>query len=208
MMALFNTADTDFNKYRGVNKESKLRVDVPFSCSAKDLASQMEVKLTNIIPYTELLAYGIEQFVPLFTSEEELAGAPEADMYLNVPVRIIMEEAVTVKNIQRYKEIYFMLMEVYYEHYAEKCNDAYWEEEKILPYMVLERDKEKREEFKTYLLSIGYRCCTWNDYYPGVLVNTRFKRFALIHRACNFSHVENKNYSIEEFKEKILGNQE
>lgn len=41
-----------------------------------------------------------EQFVPLFTSEEELADAPEADMYLNVPVRILMEEAITVKDIK------------------------------------------------------------------------------------------------------------
>lgn len=61
-MALFNDA-TDFNKHIGANRESKLRIDVPFSCSAKDLARQMEVKLTNIISYTELLPYGIERFV-------------------------------------------------------------------------------------------------------------------------------------------------
>ena len=97
-----------------------------------------------------------------------------------------------------------MLMEVYYEHYAEKCNDAYWEEEKILPYMVLERDKEKGEEFKTYLLSIGYRCCSWNDSYPGVLVNTKLKRFALITKAASFGHLNCKNYSIEEFVDKFL----
>ena len=97
-----------------------------------------------------------------------------------------------------------MLMEVYYEHYKENCRGPYWEEEKILPYMVLERDKEKREEFRTYLLSIGYRCCSWNDSYPGVLVNTKLKRFALITKAASFGHLDGKNYSIEEFKEHIL----
>lgn len=97
-----------------------------------------------------------------------------------------------------------MWQEVYYEHYSENMTGNYWEEEKHLPYMVLERDKTRREEFKEHLIEIGFKCCAWNDEYPGILVNTKFMRFAMIHRPCNFSHLDNKNYSINEFKEKIL----
>ena len=63
MMALFNNDATDFNKHIGANRESKLRIDVPFYCYAKDLARHMKLELGSIIPFTELLPYGIEQFV-------------------------------------------------------------------------------------------------------------------------------------------------
>ncbi len=97
-----------------------------------------------------------------------------------------------------------MLMEVYYEHYRENCKGAYWEERKSLPYMVLECDKAKREEFKEILKRKGFRCVAWNDSYPGVLVNVELKRFGMINRACKHSCVDDRNYSIDEFMVKIL----
>lgn len=56
-----------------------------------------------------------------------------------------------------------MRQEVYYEHYAENMTGEYWKEEKQLPYMVLEHDITRREEFKACLIEQGFRCYAWND---------------------------------------------
>lgn len=40
-----------------------------------------------------------------------------------------------------------MLFEVYYKNYAKNCKGKYWEEEKSLPYIVLERDVKKEIPF-------------------------------------------------------------
>ncbi|MCD8106791.1 MAG: hypothetical protein LUE20_02360 [Oscillospiraceae bacterium] len=98
-----------------------------------------------------------------------------------------------------------MLMEVYYEHYRQNCKGAYWEERKSLPYMVLERDKAKQEEFKEILKRKGFQCVAWNDSYSGILVNVELKRFGMINRACKHSCVDDRNYSIDEFTVEILG---
>ncbi|MCD8150310.1 MAG: HNH endonuclease [Clostridiales bacterium] len=98
-----------------------------------------------------------------------------------------------------------MLMEVYYEHYLENCNGAYWKERKVLPYMVLVRDKTKRDELRTVLEKDGFRCVAWNEDYPGILVNVELKCFGMIEKACKHSCINDRNYSYDEFVEEILG---
>ena len=73
------------------------------------------------------------------------------------------------------------LMDVYYEHY--------WKE---------------REEFRRFLEQKGFRCVDWNQDYPGVLVNLHMRRFALIYRACKHLCVGDRNYTREEFLEKVF----
>ena len=97
-----------------------------------------------------------------------------------------------------------MWHKVYYEHYGDGTYEDYWEEKKVLPYMVRETNKEKREAFKEYLIEKGFECCGWNDSYPGILVNVEFKRFAMIHRPFSFSHKNNRDYTISQFKYEIL----
>ena len=97
-----------------------------------------------------------------------------------------------------------MFMEVYYEHYAENATGAYWEEKESIPYMVLEHNKDQREKFKKQLEAAGFWCVSWNGVYPGILVNTELKRFAMIEKACHHSCVNDRNYSIKEFNDEIL----
>ena len=97
-----------------------------------------------------------------------------------------------------------MLMEVYYENYAANAQGLYWEEQKSLPYMVLVREKPKREHLKQILKSKGFRCVAWNDDYPGILVNTNLKRFGMIHAACKHACINDRNYSFDEFIDEIL----
>lgn len=97
-----------------------------------------------------------------------------------------------------------MLMELYYEHYADNCHGIYWDmSSKSLPYMVLIHDFEKRQKFHDFLKSEGFQCVTWNYEYPGVLVNMNFRRFGLICRACRYGCVNNRNYSLEEFMSEV-----
>ena len=52
-----------------------------------------------------------------------------------------------------------MLFEVYYKNYAKNCKGKYWEEEKSLPYIVLERDVKKKK-FLLWIFSIkGFYMC-------------------------------------------------
>ena len=98
-----------------------------------------------------------------------------------------------------------MLMEVYYEHYSENCRDRYWEiEDKSIPYMVIIRDKEDREAFKSSLQELGLQCVAWNGDYPGVLVNMKLMRFGMIEKACKHSCVDDRNFSRFEFTQEIL----
>ena len=94
-----------------------------------------------------------------------------------------------------------MWHKVYYEHYGD---NTYVEEKKVLPYMVRETNKDKREAFRDYLIEKGFECCSWNDSYPGILVNIEFKRFAMIHRPCSFSRKNDRDYTISQFKYEIL----
>ena len=96
------------------------------------------------------------------------------------------------------------IMNVYYKHYEENCTKNYWDlEEKVLPYMVLICNKEEREAFRQFLESENFVCVTWNSLYPGVLVNMQFRRFALIHRPCHFSCVNDRDYSVDSFMNEV-----
>lgn len=79
-----------------------------------------------------------------------------------------------------------MLFEVYYKNYAKNCKGKYWEEEKSLPYIVLERDVKKRNSFYGYLASRGFKCVSWNYSYPAILVNPKLMRFGMINKAAKY----------------------
>lgn len=104
----------------------------------------------------------------------------------------------------KFKGGVYMLTEVYYEHYRENCKGAYWEEPISIPYGVYDRDRKARNSFYGYLTTKGFKCVTWNNDYPLILVNTELKRFGLIYRACAHKCVDSRNYTIQEFKDEVL----
>ena len=65
------------------------------------------------------------------------------------------------------------LMDAYYKDYNLHCHDREWFDnaERVLPYMVLEKDRKKREEFRAFLEAEGFKLLTWNPDFAGVLVN-------------------------------------
>ena len=101
-----------------------------------------------------------------------------------------------------------MLMEVYYEHYADNCRDRYWEmEEKSIPYMVLFPSNEEMQSFILELKQQGYRCVSNNTDYRALLVNTTLRRCAVITKACKHSCISDRNYTPEEFEREVLSQQ-
>lgn len=97
-----------------------------------------------------------------------------------------------------------MLMEVYYEHYYENCNDRYWEmEEKSVPYMVLFPSVDEMHSFINELRQDGFRCVSANHSYRALLVNLELKRCGVIRRACKHSCVGDRNYTPEEYIEEV-----
>ena len=96
-----------------------------------------------------------------------------------------------------------MLMEVYYENYAERCNDAYWEEPISIPYGVYDRNPKHRKAFYRFLKSEEFKCVDWNDTYPLILVNMEFKRFGLIYRPVAHKCVDSRRYTIQEFLDEV-----
>ena len=98
-----------------------------------------------------------------------------------------------------------MLLEIYYEHYAENYNDRYWEmEEKSIPYIIL---FPKRSEMQLYIMKLkrlGYRCVSNNFTYRALLVNTELKRCAVIVKACKFCCVDDRNFTPEEFENEVF----
>lgn len=101
-----------------------------------------------------------------------------------------------------------MLMEVYYEHYAENCCDSYWEKEtKSIPYMVLFPSNKEVQAFILKLKNQGYRCVSNNYSYHALLVNTNLRRCAVITRACKYSCIDDRNYSPEDFEREVLQKQ-
>ena len=98
-----------------------------------------------------------------------------------------------------------MLMEVYYEHYADNCRDRYWEmEEKSIPYMVLFPSNEEMQSFILGLKKQGYRCVSNNSDYRALLVNTSLRRCAVITKACKHSCIDDRNYTPKEFEREVL----
>lgn len=98
-----------------------------------------------------------------------------------------------------------MLMEVYYEHYAENCHLKYWElEPKLIPYMVLIKDIGERNSFKDFLKEKGFTCVGWNNAYPGVLVNMELRRFAQIEKACKHSCMGDRDFTLGEFMSEVF----
>lgn len=97
-----------------------------------------------------------------------------------------------------------MLLEVYYEHYYENCNDKYWEmEEKSTPYMVLFPTVDEMLSFIDEIRQDGIRCVCKNTSYRALLVNLELKRCAVIMRACKHSCVDDRNFTPEEFRTEI-----
>lgn len=97
------------------------------------------------------------------------------------------------------------LMDVYYKDYSLHCHDKEWlgNKERVLPYMVLERDRVKREGFRAFLEAEGFKLLTWNPDFAGVLVNMEFRNFGLIYLPCKHACVNDRNYSIQEFMDEV-----
>lgn len=97
-----------------------------------------------------------------------------------------------------------MIMELYYEHYAQNCKDRYWEmEEKSLPYMIGFPSVPEMFEFIEELKKDGLVSVGTNRSYRHLLVNLELKRYGVIYRACGHSRIGNRDYTVEEFKEEI-----
>ena len=97
-----------------------------------------------------------------------------------------------------------MLMEVYYRYYRENSQEKYWEmEEKSMPYMLLFPSVSEMHDFMKVLQKDGLQCVASNRSYCGLLVNLDLKRYGVIHRACKFACVGNRNYKPEEFKREV-----
>lgn len=97
-----------------------------------------------------------------------------------------------------------MLMEVYYRHYRENCREKYWEmEEKSMPYMILFPSVTEMHDFMEVLQKDGLHCVASNHSCCGLLVNLDLKRYGVIHRACQFSCVEKRSYTPEEFRKEV-----
>lgn len=97
-----------------------------------------------------------------------------------------------------------MLMEVYYRYYRENSQEKYWEmEEKSMPYMLLFPSVSEMHDFMKVLQKDGLQCVASNHSYCGLLVNLDLKRYGVIHRACKFACVGNRNYKPEEFKREV-----
>ena len=93
-----------------------------------------------------------------------------------------------------------MLMEVYYEHYAENCGRRYWEiEDRSLPYLVLFPTAGEMREFIRRLDADGLRSVGTNGSHRGLLINLELKRYAVIERACRHACVDDRTYLPEEF---------
>ena len=97
-----------------------------------------------------------------------------------------------------------MLMEVYYEHYREKCREAYWEDKKYIPYAVKIPDRSLREAFVAELSQMGFSCVNGINDYPVILVNTDLRRWASITKACKHSCVGDRLYTETEFRDEVL----
>lgn len=97
------------------------------------------------------------------------------------------------------------LKDVYYKDYSLHCHDKEWLDnaERVLPYMVLETDRTKREEFRTFLEAEGFKLLTWNPDFTGVLVNMEFRNFGLIYLPVKFPCVDGRGYSIQKFKDEV-----
>ena len=97
-----------------------------------------------------------------------------------------------------------MLLEVYYRNYGESCTEKSGEmEEKSIPYMVLFPSAKEMHDFMEMLKKDGLQCVASNDTYKGLLVNLDLKRYGVIHRACKFACVGNRDYTPEEFKREV-----
>ena len=97
-----------------------------------------------------------------------------------------------------------MLLEVYYRNYGESCAEKSGEMEgKSIPYMVLFPSAKEMHDFMEMLKTDGLQCVASNHSYCGLLVNLDLKRYGVIHRACKFTCVENRDYTPEEFKKEV-----
>lgn len=95
-------------------------------------------------------------------------------------------------------------MEVYHEAYVKDNKGGYWTKPSYTPYGVYERDKKARNSFYGFLTSKGFKCVSWNDSYPFILVNTELKRFGLIYLPINHDCVDSRHYTIQEFKDEVI----
>ena len=100
--------------------------------------------------------------------------------------------------------------EVYYEHCKENIRGAYWKEEKVLPYVVCFRrtdggkSKDNMERFSKFLITEGFQRVNWGDMTTAVLVNLKFKKFAMMEKPATHSCVNSRDYTEAEFISEVF----
>lgn len=97
----------------------------------------------------------------------------------------------------------FMLMDVYYESYGREVNGVIDNGKHYMPYGVKIPEETEREAFKSFLLSEGFTCVSWNSIYPIVLINLELKRFGLNYLPVTHRCVEDKLRTVTEFLTEI-----
>lgn len=94
--------------------------------------------------------------------------------------------------------------EVYYEHFASNHDKAYWEEEKVLPYIIGCDSPDDRNEFGEFLSSEGIKKVGGGGSTTrALLVNLEFKRWTPMQKAATHSCVNDRGYTKEEFLSEV-----
>mgnify|MGYP007012485708 CR=1 FL=1 len=91
-----------------------------------------------------------------------------------------------------------MWHKVYYEHYDEDEEGAYWEEPEVLPYSVLCKDEEEKKKLCNLLRRHGYKGVGGNPGIKALLINTQFKRWCFYPKPAKMSCIDSRNYTFEE----------
>ena len=93
-----------------------------------------------------------------------------------------------------------MWEEVYYEHYEDNCLDAYWEEQKVLPYSVLCKEEKEKRQLCKLLGKYGFKGVGGDPRLKGILINIQFKRWCFYPRPASMSCINGRDYSFEEIQ--------
>ena len=72
-----------------------------------------------------------------------------------------------------------------------------------MPYMILFLSVSEMHDFMKVLQRDGLQCVASNHSYRVLLVNLDLKRYGVIHRACKFGCLGNRDYTPDEFRKEV-----
>ncbi|MGM9670668.1 MAG: hypothetical protein ACI3XD_03735 [Oscillospiraceae bacterium] len=94
-----------------------------------------------------------------------------------------------------------MFLELYYENYAKKYREQYWEEWVSLPYAVRIPERNDRASLEAVLTCAGFRCVVHENGYPVMYVNFTLRRYGRSVKACSSGKINEKLMNKEQFLE-------